>query len=356
MAVNLATKYEKQFAAAFKPTSIFEGKVNSQYNWEGAKEIAVYSPVTVELNDYKRSGNERFGKIEEMSTSLQKMALRKDKSFIQALDRGNYTDQQMAISAGAWLQEEIKSVATPHTEKCAMAEYINNAGGVNTISAAPTKSTITEALAGLVVGATNAYAPEDGRYLYVKASSHGLLRLSPEFVGNDKLGEKALAKGQIGTFMGAKVIATPDSYFPANSYALLARKDSILLPRKIAMFTVKSDPDNIDGWLMRGRLYFDAFVLGAKCGGVQSLVLASAKQATPTITYASSAISIASNGASEIYYTVDGTDPRYSSSAEKYASAVSTAGFEDGDYTVKAVAYKSGGFASDVAESTITVS
>lgn len=51
MAVNLATKYEKQFAAAFKPNSYFEGKTNKKYTFDGAKTIRIYSPVTAELVD-----------------------------------------------------------------------------------------------------------------------------------------------------------------------------------------------------------------------------------------------------------------------------------------------------------------
>lgn len=92
MAVNLATKYEKQFDEAFKPASYFEGKVNPRFKFEGAKTIKIFSPVTTELTDYKRTGNERYGSATEMDTVTQELTLTQDKGFTKTLDRGNYND------------------------------------------------------------------------------------------------------------------------------------------------------------------------------------------------------------------------------------------------------------------------
>ena len=52
---------------------------------------------------------------------------------------------------------------------------------------------------------------------------------------------------------------------------------------------------------------------------------------------------ITASGA-EIYYTTDGSDPRYSATRAKYSAAFANAG------VVKAVAYANGKFVSDVAE------
>lgn len=351
MATNLATKYEKQFEAAFKPNSYFDGKVNSKYTFEGAKTIKIYSPVTTPLEDYTRSGANRYGNPSEMDTALQELTLKQDKGFTKTLDRGNYTDQMMSISAGAWMKEEIGSVVTPTTEKYALSEWIRKAGNVLTISAAPTKSTTASALAELVRVLTDNYVPEEGRFLYVPATVFTTLKLSDEFIGIDALGEKAIGKGVIGEFMGAKVVTLPSGFFPDNCYALIARKESLLLPRKISSFKTHNNPPGIDGWLMEGRVYYDAFVLGAKAAGVAALVLENKKQAAPTITVSSGSMTIASSGATAIYYTTDGTDPRYSDSAKAYSAAVSIGA---GTYELKAVAY--GTFTSDVTTKAATVS
>lgn len=183
------------------------------------------------------------------------------------------------------------------------------------------------------------------------------LSLSSEFLGLERLGEQALSKGIVGEFEGAKIVKVPTSYMPENCYGFLACKDSILLPRKISTFKTHTNPPGIDGWLMEGRLWFDAFVLGAKANGVCAIVLDSKKQATPTITQADNGITIASANAAKILYTLDGTDPRFNPKAEVYSAAISTANLAAGKHLVKAVAY--GGtatpFTSDIAEKEITV-
>ena len=52
-------------------------------------------------------------------------------------------------------------------------------------------------------------------------------------------------------------------------------------------------------------------------------------------------------GAGKILYTTDGTDPRYSKTAQVYAAAL---GAIAAGTTVKAVAYAEGKFPSDLAE------
>lgn len=356
MAVNLATKYAKQFAAAFAPTSYFKGKVSEAYKFDGVKKIVIQSPLTTPLTDYVRTGVDRYGTPTEMDTVVQEMELTQDKAFTKILDRGNYSDSMMAVSAGNWMSEQIKQIATPETEKYAIRQWLRDGGSV-TVDAKPTKSTVVESFAKAVEKLDDAFAPGEDRYLYVTAEMYKNLSLSSEFLGLERLGEQALSKGIVGEFEGAKIVKVPTSYMPENCYGFLACKDSILLPRKISTFKTHTNPPGIDGWLMEGRLWFDAFVLGAKANGVCAIVLDSKKQATPTITQADNGITIASANAAKILYTLDGTDPRFNPKAEVYSAAISTANLAAGKHLVKAVAY--GGtatpFTSDIAEKEITV-
>lgn len=345
MAQNLASKYEKQFDEAFKPNSYFEGKVNNKYKFDGAKKISIYSPVTVPLTDYQRSGANRFGDPSELDNTLQELELTQDKGFSKTLDRGNYEDSMMAISAGAWMNEQIKTVVTPTTEKYALAKWLLYSGKTAGIDAAPTKTTVTEALANGIQALTDAYVPEEGRYLYVTAATAKVLKLSGEWLSADTLAEKALSKGVIGNFMGAAVVTLPTSYFPDNAYAFLAHRSSLMLPRKISVFRTHNNPPGIDGWLMEGRVYYDAFTLANKAGGTWALVKSSQKLAAPT---ASSKVLSCAN-ATKILYTTDGSDPRFSQSAAVAgSSAISFSG------KIKAVGIGGNGYyTSDVAEITL---
>lgn len=357
MAVNLATKYEKQFAAAFKPTSFFEGKVNDKFDFSGAKSIRIYSPVTTPLTDYTRSGANRYGTPAEMNSVVQELTLTQDKAFTQTIDRGNFDDTMMSISAASWMSEEIKGIVIPTLEKYAADKWIREAGRVEGISAKPTKTTVVEAFLNGMQAMTDKYVPNEERYLYITAEMLKAVMLADEFVKADKLAEKAMSKGVIGELAGAKVVVLPTSYLPADAYGFLARKDSILLPKKISTFKTHTNPPGIDGWLVEGRVYYDAFVLGAKADGVWALVLGSKKQAAPEISFAEGSLTITSTGAERIIYTTNGADPRYDDKAKAYTGAVSTTEWEAGKYTVRAVAY--GGtntpFTSDVAEKEITV-
>ena len=93
----------------------------------------------------------------------------------------------------------------------------------------------------------------------------------------------------------------------------------------------------------------DAFVLGKKANGVAVAVLKGFVQATPTISVSENKATITSSGASTIYYTLDGSDPRYSVKAKAYTAAVTVAA---GD-VVRAYAVANGKYCSAVAEKAI---
>lgn len=358
MAVNLATKYEKQFAAAFVPTSFFAGKVNEKFDFSGARSVRIYSPVTTPLTDYVRQGGSRYGSPREMESVVQEMTLTQDKGFTQTIDRGNYDDSMMSISAANWMSEEIKGVVIPTCERYAVGRWLRQAGKVATIAAKPDKTTVVAAFLDGMQAMTDKFVPDEGRYLYVTAEMLKAIMLADEFVRADRLAEKAMGKGVIGTLAGAQVVVLPTGYLPDGAYGFIARRDSLLLPKKISTFKTHQNPPGIDGWLVEGRVYYDAFVLGAKADGVWALVLAGKKQAAPAVTLANSKVSIASSGAESIYYTIDGGDPRFDESAALYAGAVDVSGLAEGEHTVRAVAYGGSAtpFTSDVTEEVITIS
>ena len=106
----------------------------------------------------------------------------------------------------------------------------------------------------------------------------------------------------------------------------------------------------LDGSLLEGRNYFDAFVLGAKADGVYALVANGKVCAVPTVTKGNSTTEIASTTTgAEIKYTLDGSDPRYSATAKVYTAAITNPA---AGVVIKAYAYKTGMFASGVAEHT----
>ena len=267
MAKNLATKYEEQFDAQFARAAFLEGKYNKKYNFNGTNKIEIYSPVTTELVKYKRSGINRYGTPTEMYP-IRELELTQNMKFTHRINRGNYTDSMMSISAGSWLQEELRKVCTPTVEKYALSKWINS-GNFEKIDAAPTKNTIVSALTPVFNSFTNEFVPEEDRYLYICPEMLSMIKLSTEWQSADNSPEK----GVCGKFMGAKVVEVPEDYFPENCYASLISKEAVMLAKKISEFRTHIDPPRIFGWLLEGRLCYDAFVLAQKNAGVCTLVL-----------------------------------------------------------------------------------
>ena len=116
--------------------------------------------------------------------------------------------------------------------------------------------------------------PDDNRYIYLTSEMYKLVCTSDEFAGVDVLARQSIAKGVCGEVFGMNVVRVPKSYLPDNVYFLVTHKDAVLMPYKIADAKVHEDPVGVSGALIEGRHYYDAYVLGAKCGGVYALVAA----------------------------------------------------------------------------------
>ncbi len=92
---------------------------------------------------------------------------------------------------------------------------------------------------------------------------------------------------------------------------------------------------------VEGRYRFGAFVVGKRASGVYTLCASSAKTADPKIS--GNTISCATEGA-VIYYTTDGSDPRYSVTRVQGAAIAN----REGNIKVKAFAIAPNMYGSDV--------
>lgn len=351
MAVNLATKYEKEIAKVFTIKSKVSGNTNQDYDFNGVKSINIYTPVTQPLNDYKRTGSNRYGDPQELQDTLQEMEVNKDKAFSITIDKGNNTEQMGAKDAAKILALEIEEQVTPEMDKYALGRFIDYAGKSEALAAEPTSDTICTALSDGMVAMSNKNVPDDNRYIYIGWKWFGLLRLSKQFIGIDELGKKALINGELGTFMGAHVIAVPDTYLKkgeSQCYFVITHKNAVIQPKKIQDYFVKENPAGINGALIEGRFIYDAHVLGARANGVYAAVAASTKQAAPTFSFSGGNLTVTSAGATEVRVTLDGSDPRYSKNAIKTTSG-GTIALPSGKTAAKAVALDDALFTSDVA-------
>ena len=104
MAINYASKYAQKIDERFSLEALTGAAVNNDYDFVGTKTVNVYSVPTAAMNDYTRTGSNRYGTPAEVENTVQELTLSKDRSFTFTIDRGNYDDTQMSNAAGAALK------------------------------------------------------------------------------------------------------------------------------------------------------------------------------------------------------------------------------------------------------------
>ena len=167
------------------------------------------------------------------------------------------------------------------------------------------------------------------------------LKLSTEWAALDSLGGKTLPKGTIGEFDGMPVKPMTTKKMPANVPFMLIYKGAVISPMKINDFKGHVDPPGLSGDLLEFRMMYDAFVLGKKASGVAVAVLPGFVSSEPTIELNSGKVEIGAASGSEIRYTVDGSDPRYSTEA-KIVNSIASLGALDAGTVVRACAKENG--------------
>ena len=267
-----------------------------------------------------------------------------DKAFTLTIDKGNYLDQNMTKKAADMLRLQLNEKSTPAADKYALRRFAMMAGTIQTTASAPTKDNIVDVISTGAQVLDDNLVPDGDRYVYVSSEIYKMIRLSPEYTGLEGLGVKSVAKGICGEIAGLNIVRVPKSYMPEGCYFLITHKNSVLMPYKISDAKVHNDPVGVSGALIEGRHYYDAFVLGAKASGVYALVEEGKQLAAPSISTSGGQITMKQADATEIRYTVDGTDPRYSDSARIYSGS-----FSAENEPVKAVAFADGWFPSEVA-------
>lgn len=346
MALNYTTKYAPLIDGRFKQQSFTDKFAGKRFDFDGAQSIVVYSADKAILGDYNRSAaGSRFGNISELGDTKQVMTMTQDKSFTFSIDHGNSADQLNVKHCNEQLKSNWDEVCTPTIDKYRFNVWCNGAG-LSKTAAALTKLTVAEAIMTAAAEMSNVLVPRSGRVIFVSESVYILTKLASEVVGIDTLGKAAIANGVIGHLDGMEVVAVPDVYLPAGVSFLIKHKDATADPMKLKTMRVQKNPVGIDGDVGECRFYHDSFVLDSKVNGLYAYTTTGA--ATPTISISGANATVTSSGATSIYYTTDGSNPKTSPTAALYAAAVAL----NAGQTIRAYAKKTGAINSGVSEAT----
>ena len=148
------------------------------------------------------------------------------------------------------------------------------------------------------------------------------IRLSDEFQYVDGVREKFILKGVVGKVGTLNIIAMPADWFPTNVEHVAFQSRAVGFPFKIRDARIITDSEAVNGAVLLGRFNFDAFVVGGACDDVIVCVTSGNKCATPTATKDATTALATTTSSAKIYYTLDGSDPRFSASRVEYSEAI----------------------------------
>lgn len=266
MAINLFEGHAKEMVLAYAKQSLVASKLSNNFEFLGNKTVKVMTPTTVPMNDYSRTGVNRYGEPVEMEDTIQELTCTQDKSFALTIDKGNFEDQGYQKTARRMASYQMATRAIPEMDKYMLEKLVAGAGG--SASGAMNKSNIYAAIAAGTAALDDAEAPESGRTLFINSTNYALLRQAPEFLGLEKLGSKAVGKGVVGEVDGMQVVKVPAGRWPASTNFIIVHKDAAVAPIKLDDTKIHIDPPGISGNLIEGRQYYDCFVFDAKEKGV----------------------------------------------------------------------------------------
>lgn len=262
MAINYAAKYSDKVDERFKIGAQTTPAVNNEYEFTGVNTVKVYSIPTAPMNDYTMTGTNRYGTPAELQDEVQDLVLSQDRSFTYTIDRRNYTDTMMTKEAGKSLRRQLDEVVIPEVDTYRIAAMIAGAGKIET-AAITAANAYASFLDGTSFLADNK-VPVVGSLAYVTPHYFKSIKLDDHFIKAGDLSQEMLLKGQVGEIDGIPIIRIPTSYFPANVEFLIANSVATTAPIKLADYKIHDNPPGLNGWLVEGRIYHDAFVLDNK--------------------------------------------------------------------------------------------
>lgn len=263
MAQNFAAKYQAVVDEVFRINSVTDICINKgiRLDFAGVNTVSIYGVSTVAETNYVRSGSNRFGSLVELDTTKQTFVLSQDKSFTYTIDRGNLEDSMMIQEAGSTLQRQIEVICVPNTDiyrLAALSTYaVNNSQ--STIVALTSSNVFIQFLARQQT-LDDAKVPADGRIAFVTPATYSLLKQDSNFIKASDMAQDMLRKGVVGDVDGVTIVKVPTSYLVANAGFMIVHNSVLVAPHKFDTFRILPDVQGIDGWVVEGRRYYDAFI------------------------------------------------------------------------------------------------
>lgn len=275
MAVNLASKYQKQLDQVYKAKSLCMAAFGAKFDFVGSQTAKVYTLTATALADYTRTGSDRYGTPTEVQDTVQDLTVTRDRSVAKTIDKGNYLQGNLVKTTGAYIKVQTTEINIPEVDTYAMGVISADAVTAgNTATVAVAASNAYEVFLDGTVSQDDNEVPEEGRIAFVSPTFYKFLKLDNSFIKASDMGQKMLINGQVGEVDGVKIVKVPSNRLPANNAFILTHPTAGVMPRQIDTIKTHEDPPGISGALIEFRELYDAFILDNKVGATYSHFIA----------------------------------------------------------------------------------
>lgn len=268
--VNLASKYSNKVDERFRLASQAAMVTNNDYEFTGVETVKVYSIPVVAMNDYHRTGSNRYGNPSELGNNIQSMTVTRDRSWTFTIDKGNKIQSQMVMDAGKACARQIAEVVIPEYDSYVFGKI--SLAGYNTVghhdSTAADKTNAYELFLAGQEALGNDLAPDAGRVALCSYAFANFLKQDPAFMRYGDASQEMIRKGIIGEVDGTKVVKVPKSRLPYGCNFIITHPVACCAPRQLDEYKIHTDAPGYSGWLCEGRVLYDAFILNEKAAAI----------------------------------------------------------------------------------------
>lgn len=272
MAINYASKYSSNVQEKFTEKAVSNAIANNNLDFSGVNAVTVYSVGTAAMNDYNMAGAGRYGTASELQNTIQTLTMTKDRSFTFTIDRRSYTDTQMAMESGRALARQLEEVVIPEVEKYRFSKVL--------AAIKPVTTAITSAYDAFLDGTTTLAeknVPLESLVAFITPAFYKMVKQDAGFIKACDIAQNMLLKGQIGELDGVPLILSTESILGENVKFIIAHRGALEVAQKIEDYKIHDNPPGISGWLVEGRMYYDAWVLDKMKDAIYAHVVATAK-------------------------------------------------------------------------------
>lgn len=308
--VNLASKYSKAVDERFHKESQAALALNDDHEFTGVQSVKVYSIPVVAMNDYQRTGTNRYGTPEDLGRNVQELIVQRDRSFTFVIDKGDKVQSMNVSDAGKALARQLREVCVPEFDAYVFKTLAETAITHGSYATDPIdKSNAYEKFLAAMEYLGNHSVPDKGRVCFCSYAFANFLKQDPAFIKTGDKSQDMLEKGVIGEVDGCKIVKVPSSRLPAGTAFLITHKMAATAPKQLTDYKIHENAPGINGFLVEGRLLYDCFVLDEKMdaiyyhggqGGLKNLVIgtgaAAGKKSTLVV------VNELENSTNELYY------------------------------------------------------